>query len=115
MRFLQNKPILKKNGKVSGSKFFCPLKRSRDRENHISQMAMQTDKHTGQDRLSTISLSVAMSIVGPRPPPPQNGEDVEKILQSHPLFMTSLPDNIDEDATLAALQSLVHDGSPDGR
>ena len=31
-----------------------------------------------------------------------------------PLFMKSLPEETGEDSALAALQSLVHDGTPDG-
>jgi hypothetical protein len=52
-------------------------------------------------------------------PQPQSDVDLEKqLLQSHPLFMTSLPEDDDgdggENVALAALQSLVHDGTPDG-
>ena len=36
-------------------------------------------------------------------------------LESLPLFMNSLPDDPADNAALSALQSLVHDGTPDGR
>ncbi|KAI0034417.1 hypothetical protein K488DRAFT_45503 [Vararia minispora EC-137] len=50
----------------------------------------------------------------PLPAPQPAQIDPEKgFLNSHPLFMTSLPDDGSNDATLAALQSLVHDGTPD--
>ena len=53
------------------------------------------------------------SAAGPVPAEP-NGANIEEFLASHPLFMTSLPDAESDDPTLAALQSLAYDGTPDG-
>jgi hypothetical protein len=49
-----------------------------------------------------------------RPQPPSFDEHLAS-LESHPLFMSSLPDDTGDNAALSALQSLVHDGTPDGR
>jgi hypothetical protein len=51
------------------------------------------------------------AIQGPRP---LDGDQESRFLESHPLFMTSLPDEINDDVTLSALQSLTHEGTPDG-
>ncbi|KAI0313606.1 40S ribosomal protein S7 [Amylostereum chailletii] len=53
-----------------------------------------------------------MEAPAPLPQPPAVDDDLS-YLQSHPLFMTSLPDDDSENATLTALQSLVYDGTPD--
>ena len=48
------------------------------------------------------------------PQPPSFNEQLAS-LESLPLFMSSLPDDPADNAALSALQSLVHDGTPDGR
>jgi hypothetical protein len=59
---------------------------------------------------------MAAPITGPRP---LSDEDVKKKLaelESTPLFMKSLPSEEETDnVALAALQSLAHEGTPDGR
>ena len=57
--------------------------------------------------------SADSTAAGPVPAEP-NGGNIEEFLASHPLFMTSLPDAESDDPTLAALQSLAYDGTPDG-
>jgi hypothetical protein len=47
------------------------------------------------------------------PQPPSFDEHLAK-LESHPLFMSSLPDEPSDNPVLSALQDLVHDGTPDG-
>lgn len=50
-------------------------------------------------------------------PKPRSYEDALKAFDSVPLFMRELPEGkIDEssDVALSALQSLVHEGPPDG-
>jgi len=46
-------------------------------------------------------------------PQPPDLEDKLAAFNSIPLFMKSLPEDDTENATIAALQSLVHDGTPD--
>ena len=46
--------------------------------------------------------------------PPSFNEQLTS-LESPPLFMSALPDDPADNAALSALQSLVHDGTPDGR
>jgi hypothetical protein len=48
---------------------------------------------------------------GPQPP---SFNDQLASLESLPLFMSSLPDDPADNPALSALQSLVHDGTPDG-
>jgi hypothetical protein len=48
-------------------------------------------------------------------PQPPSFDDHLASLESHPLFMSSLPDDAADNAALSALQSLVHDGTPNGR
>ena len=48
------------------------------------------------------------------PQPPSFNEQLAS-LEALPLFMSSLPDDPADNAALSALQSLVHDGTPDGR
>ena len=47
------------------------------------------------------------------PQPPSFNEQLASF-ESLPLFMSSLPDDPADNAALSALQSLVHDGTPDG-
>ena len=47
------------------------------------------------------------------PQPPSFDEHLAS-LESLPLFMSSLPDDPTDNAALSALQSLAHDGTPDG-
>jgi len=56
---------------------------------------------------------MAAQVVGPAPKP-YNAAEVLASFDSVPLFMRSLPEETPEDSALAALQSLVHDGTPDG-
>jgi len=53
------------------------------------------------------------ALVGPAPKP-YNAAEVLTSFDSVPLFMRSLPEETSEDSALAALQSLVYDGTPDG-
>ena len=51
------------------------------------------------------------------PQPQQNDTSVEETLasfESIPLFMKSLPEDAFNDTAISALQSLVHEGTPDG-
>lgn len=51
------------------------------------------------------------------PQPLWNGRTAEEKLaelESMPLFMKSLPEDASDDPLISALQSLVHDGTPDG-
>ena len=50
----------------------------------------------------------------PLPQPPSIDEKLAEF-DNVPLFMKSLPDDGTDDAALSALQSLVYDGTPDGR
>jgi small subunit ribosomal protein S7e len=52
--------------------------------------------------------------VGPQPLPKPTLEEKLAAFDSIPLFMKSLPDDPD-DPMIAALQSLAHEGTPDGR
>ena len=49
-------------------------------------------------------------------PQPASFEEKLKELDSVPLFMRSLPgpDELTDDVAISALQSLAHDGTPDG-
>jgi len=47
------------------------------------------------------------------PQPPSFDEHLAE-LESHPLFMSTLPDDPSNNPVLGALQDLVHDGTPDG-
>ncbi|KAG6840808.1 hypothetical protein C0991_004163 [Blastosporella zonata] len=58
-------------------------------------------------------MAAASTSVGPQPAPKKNLEEVMAAFDSTPLFMKSMPADDTEDTTLAALQSLVHDGTPD--
>ena len=52
------------------------------------------------------------------PQPLQNEKSPEEKLaelESLPLFMKSLPEDASEDPVISALQSLVHEGTPDGK
>jgi hypothetical protein len=51
--------------------------------------------------------------MGTLPQPPSFDEHLTS-LESVPLFMSSLPDDPADNVALSALQSLVHDGTPDG-
>jgi hypothetical protein len=53
------------------------------------------------------------SIMATCPQPPSLDEHLASF-ESHPLFMSSLPNDTTDNAALSALQSLVHDGTPDG-
>lgn len=41
-------------------------------------------------------------------------KDVFAELESVPLFMQSLPEDVEDNATIQALQSLMYDGTPQG-
>lgn len=49
----------------------------------------------------------------PLPPDASYDEKMAK-LESTPLFMREMPDEAAEDPTIAALQSLLYEGTPDG-
>jgi hypothetical protein len=56
------------------------------------------------------------SQVGPQPLSSKDLDDkLSAAFDSVPLFMKSLPDEDTDDAVVAALQSLAHEGTPDGR
>jgi hypothetical protein len=48
-------------------------------------------------------------------PQPTSFNEQLASLESPPLFMNSLPDDPADNAAVSALQSLVHDGTPDGQ
>ena len=48
-------------------------------------------------------------------PQPPSFDKHLALLESHPLFMSSLPDDPTDNVALSALQSLAHDGTPDGK
>ena len=47
-------------------------------------------------------------------PQPPDFEEKLAAFDSVPIFMRSLPEDPTDDVALSALQSLVHDGTPDG-
>lgn len=47
-------------------------------------------------------------------PQPASVEDTLAAFDSVPLFMKSLPQGDTDDTVLSALQSLAHEGTPDG-
>jgi small subunit ribosomal protein S7e len=53
--------------------------------------------------------------IGPQPLPKATFEEKLKEFDSIPLFMKSLPEEETDDPTIAALQALAHEGTPDGR
>jgi len=59
-----------------------------------------------------------LPLQGPKKPERPNYAFTDNYLeemQSIPLFMTSLPDDADENPMLQALQSLAYDGTPEGK
>lgn len=56
-----------------------------------------------------------MAATFPQPPPNAKSPE-EKLaeLESLPLFMKSLPEDPSDDPIISALQSLAHEGTPDG-
>ena len=52
--------------------------------------------------------------VGPAPKPIKTEEEMLAAFDSIPLFMKNLPEEDNQDTTLSALQSLIHEGTPDG-
>jgi hypothetical protein len=54
---------------------------------------------------------------GPVPNRPFDATDegLEKMLKSTPLFMQSLTEDVEDNVTLQALQSLIYEGTPEGR
>ena len=58
---------------------------------------------------------MASSFAGPVPKPRQTEDEVLATFDSVPLFMKSLPEDDSQDSTLAALQSLIYEGTPDGK
>ena len=82
----------------------------------------------GLTRLISIPLSVFLhkifyqttdnSMAATFPQPLQNEKSPEEKLaelESLPLFMKSLPEDASDDPVISALQSLAHEGTPDGR
>jgi len=57
---------------------------------------------------------MATPTVGPSPKPRPTEDEALAAFDSVPLFMKSLPDDDQADPTLAALQSLIYEGTPDG-
>ncbi|KAF7355000.1 hypothetical protein MSAN_01415500 [Mycena sanguinolenta] len=56
---------------------------------------------------------MSASVAGPQPLPKPSLEERLKEFDSVPLFMKSLPEEETDDPTIAALQALVHEGTPD--
>ncbi|KAK7061427.1 Tetratricopeptide repeat protein 4 [Favolaschia claudopus] len=56
---------------------------------------------------------MSTSSYGPQPVPKRTLEETLKDFDSVPLFMKSLPDEETDDPTIAALQALAHEGTPD--
>jgi hypothetical protein len=54
--------------------------------------------------------------LGPLRPGPQqkDSNEIAKAIDSTPLFMTQLPTDGQDNDTLAAIQSLIYDGPPEG-
>jgi len=59
-------------------------------------------------------MATSNSQLGPQPLPSEAINDKLAAFDSVPLFMRSLPDEDTDDAVVAALQSLAHEGTPDG-
>lgn len=60
-------------------------------------------------------MASSSSIRGPVPKSRPTEDEVLAALESVPLFMKSLPDDdIQNDPTLSALQSLIYEGTSDG-
>ena len=87
---------------------------------HLKSVTVKLkDSHS---RTTNTNLFIARSfldifarvIMATGPQPPSFDEHLASF-ESHPLFMSSLPDDTTDNAALSALQSLVHDGTPDGR
>lgn len=55
-----------------------------------------------------------MAAINPQPPSEELLAEKLAALDTVPLFMKSLPDDDAQDTTISALQSLAHDGTPDG-
>jgi hypothetical protein len=58
------------------------------------------------------------TVVGPekyRIPDAINTDNVEEELNKIPLFMRDLPEDTNDNVALQALQSLVYDGTPEGK
>ncbi len=57
---------------------------------------------------------------GPNDPKPEwafkgtDGESILKEMDEIPLFMRGVPNNVEEIPAIAALQSLIYDGTPEG-
>ena len=79
-------------------------------ENVIPQMHynLTTSIYSGY---TMFHANIMSSVNLPQPP---SFDDKLAALDSVPLFMRSLPEDGTDDVTLSALQSLVHDGTPDG-
>lgn len=59
-------------------------------------------------------MATPSSQVGPQPLSSKETKDKLAAFDSVPLFMKSLPSEDTDDTVVAALQSLVHEGTPDG-
>lgn len=60
------------------------------------------------------STMVAPAVFGPEPKPAGSVEQAMSAFDNVPLFMKSLPEEGLDDPAMSALQSLVHEGTPDG-
>lgn len=54
------------------------------------------------------------SSIGPQPSAVANVDEALARFDDTPLFMKSLPEDDTDNVALSALQSLVHEGTPDG-
>lgn len=89
------------------------LKSSKTRYSVLSTHSRATNTDLFVARSWNLDI-LARVIMATHPEPPSFDEHLAS-LESHPLFMSSLPDDDVDNAALSALQSLVHDGTPDGR
>lgn len=55
-----------------------------------------------------------MAAMFPQPLQRKSAEETLAELESLPLFMKSLPEDPSDDPIISALQSLAHEGTPDG-
>lgn len=82
-----------------------------------------SNSHLSSFKLSTLfypagrsvdKMATPISRVGPMPLSSTELEDKIAAFDAVPLFMKSLPNEDTNDGVIAALQSLAHEGTPDG-
>lgn len=65
------------------------------------------------DEVGPTLLTYIMTL-GPVPKSRPTDDEALAAFESVPLFMKTLPEEDIQDPTLSALQSLIHEGTPDG-